>query len=61
MTPGARCSFHDIELASGKCDECSKLMPVGQAVIVTVFDHGDDDGYRAWIARHRGGYVIDIR
>ena len=27
---------------------------------VIVFEHGDDEGYRAWIAKHRGGYVINI-
>lgn len=61
MTAGARCSLHDIDLVKGKCDECSRLMSVGRAVTVTVFDNGDDDGYRAWIARHRGGYVINIQ
>ena len=57
-----RCSLHDVELpANGECDECSKLTPVGQPVTVTVFADGDDDGYRAWIAKHRGGYVINIQ
>lgn len=28
---------------------------------MTVFDDGrDDDRYRAWVAIHRGGYVINI-
>jgi hypothetical protein len=57
-----RCSLHDVELpASGECDECSKLLPVGRPVTLKVFDDGDDDGYRAWSAKHRGGYVINIQ
>lgn len=32
-----------------------------QSVTVTVFTDGDDDGYRAWVAVHRGGYVINIQ
>jgi hypothetical protein len=57
-----RCWLHDVELpANGECDECSKLMPVRQSVTVTVFADGDDDGYRAWVAVHRGGYVINIQ
>ena len=57
-----RCWLHDVELrASGACEECAKLMPVRQSASVTVFADGDDDGYRAWVAVHRGGYVINIQ
>ncbi len=56
-----RCWLHDVELAAtGECGECSRLLAVGQPEAVTVFDNGDDDGYRAWVAIHRGGYVINI-
>jgi hypothetical protein len=56
-----RCWLHDVELAAtGECDECSRLLAVAQPVTVAVFDDGDDDGYRAWVTIHRGGYVINI-
>jgi hypothetical protein len=62
MIAEVRCSLHDIELAAtGECDECSKLIAVRPSVAVTVFDGGHDDGYRAWVAKHRGGYVINIQ
>ena len=57
-----RCSIHAVELSSsGECQICSQLMPVNQTPEVTVFKDGDDEGYRAWIAKHRGGYVINIQ
>ena len=59
-----RCGLHEVELAAtGECDECSRLLTVTQPLTVTLFngdDDGDDDGYRAWIAIHRGGYVVNI-
>ena len=56
-----RCWLHDVELAAnGECDECSRILAVRQQGTVTVFDNGDDDGYRAWVAIHRGGDVINI-
>ena len=52
------CSLHGVELTeSGECEDCSQLMT---PVAVAVFEDGDDQGYRAWVARHRGGYVINI-
>ena len=50
-----RCSLHDVELSSsGECPICSQL-------IVKVFKDADDAGYRAWIAKHQGGYVINVQ
>ena len=50
-----RCSLHDVELSSsGECPTCSQL-------IVRVFKDADDAGYRAWIAKHQGGYVINVQ
>ncbi len=55
-----RCGLHDVALSvKGVCDECAKLIP--PAMTVTVFADGDDEGYRAWVAFHRGGYVINIQ
>lgn len=57
-----RCSIHAVELSSsGECLICSQLIPVKRAPEVAVFMDGDDEGYRAWIAKHRGGYVINIQ
>jgi hypothetical protein len=57
-----RCSWHDIELnAAGVCDECSKVMPVGQTSTVVVFKDGNDEGYREWVRLHQGGYVLNIQ
>ena len=62
MSIHARCSLHDVEFTpSGECEECSRLTPARRPVSVTLFDDGDDDGYRAWVAQHRGGYVINIQ
>lgn len=57
-----RCGLHDVELTTtGECDECSQLLAGGRPGTVAVFDNGDDDGYRAWVTIHRGGYVINIQ
>lgn len=57
-----RCSIHAVELSSsGECQICSQLMPVNQTPEVTVFKDGDDEGYRAWISKHRGGYVMNVQ
>jgi hypothetical protein len=58
-SPGRpRCSIHEAELGStGECPICSELI----APSVKVFDEGNDEGYRTWIAQHRGGYVINIQ
>lgn len=61
-SPRPRCSIHGAELSSsGECQTCSQLIPVTPPSEVTVFSDGDDDGYRAWIAKHRGGCVINIQ
>lgn len=56
-----RCSEHEVDLAAtgGECPECTRLRPGRQSEGVTVFDDGDDEGYRAWVAIHRGGYVLN--
>lgn len=56
------CSIHDVELSSsGECPKCAQLMGASRQPDVRVFENGDDDGYRAWVAVHRGGYVINIQ
>ena len=56
-----RCSMHEVELArTGECPECSRLLRGRQFEGVIVFDDGDDEGYRAWVRIHRGGYVINM-
>lgn len=62
-SPGRlRCSVHERELnASGQCASCAQMISPGPSVAMTVFTDGDDDGYRAWVAKHQGGYVINIQ
>ncbi|GAY18742.1 hypothetical protein [Mycobacterium sp. shizuoka-1] len=56
-----RCSEHEVDFASsGECPECSRLLLDRQSEGVTVFDGGDDEGYRAWVSKHRGGYVLNM-
>ena len=60
MTTEARCSLHDVALTdTGVCEQCTRMFPSRPSV--TVLQDGDDDGYRAWLAKHRGGYVINIQ
>ena len=57
-----RCWLHDVEwAATGECIECAKMLANSQPGTVEIFDDGNDDGYRAWITTHRGGYVINLQ